>query len=112
MTETRKIVAILAADVVGYSRVAGADEDRTLARLRALGSDLLDPTIAVHHGRIVKRTGGGALVEFPALSTLCAAPAWWRMARARAMRVYRPSGGANFVSASILATSSRRATAI
>ena len=62
--ETRKIAAILAADVVGYSRLAGADEDRTLARLRALRSDLIDPTIALHHGRIVKRTGDGALVEF------------------------------------------------
>lgn len=64
MSETRKIAAILAADVVGYSLLAGADEDRTLARLRALRSDLIDPTIAVHHGRIVKRTGDGALVEF------------------------------------------------
>ena len=60
----RKIVAILAADVVGYSRLAGADEDRTLARLRALRSDLIDPTIFVHRGRVVKRTGDGALVEF------------------------------------------------
>ena len=64
MTETRKLAAILAADVVGYSRLAGADEDRTLARLRALRSDLIDPTIAVHHGRVVKRTGDGGLVEF------------------------------------------------
>jgi adenylate cyclase len=64
MTETRKLAAILAADVVGYSRLTGADEDRTLARLRALRSDLIDPTIAVHHGRVVKRTGDGALVEF------------------------------------------------
>ena len=64
MTETRKIAAILVADVVGYSRLAGADEDRTLARLRALRSDLIDPTIAVHHGRIVKRTGDGSLIEF------------------------------------------------
>jgi TolB-like protein len=64
MSETRKIAAILAADVVGYSRLAGADEDRTLARLRALRSDLIDPTIAVHHGRVVKRTGDGAMVEF------------------------------------------------
>src|SRR6266850_484790 len=64
MSENRKLAAILAADVVGYSRLAGADEDRTLARLRALRSDLIDPTIAVHNGRMVKRTGDGALVEF------------------------------------------------
>ncbi|RWA79312.1 adenylate/guanylate cyclase domain-containing protein [Mesorhizobium sp.] len=64
MSENRKLVAILAADVVGYSRLAGADEDRTLARLRALRSDLIDPTIAVHHGRVIKRTGDGVLVEF------------------------------------------------
>jgi adenylate cyclase len=64
MTETRKLAAILAADVVGFSRLAGADEDRTLARLRTLRSDLIDPTIAVHHGRVIKRTGDGALVEF------------------------------------------------
>ena len=63
-TETRKLAAILAADVVGFSRLAGADEDRTLARLRALRSDLIDPTIAVHKGRMVKRTGDGAIVEF------------------------------------------------
>src|SRR6202158_1779596 len=64
MGETRKIAAILAADVVGYSRLIGSDEDRILARLRALRSDLIDPIIAVHHGRVVKRTGDGALVEF------------------------------------------------
>ena len=51
MSETRKLAAILVSDVVGYSRLAGADEDRILARLRALRSDLIDPTIAVHHGR-------------------------------------------------------------
>src|SRR5271167_2413532 len=64
MTETRKLAAILAADVVGFSRLASVDEDRTLARLRALRSDLIDPTIAVNNGRVVKRTGDGALVEF------------------------------------------------
>ena len=64
MAESRKLAAILAADVVGFSRLTGADEDRTLARLRALRSDLLDPTIAVHHGRVVKRTGDGLIVEF------------------------------------------------
>ena len=64
MGETRKLAAILVADVVGYSRLAGADEDRTLARLRGLRSDLIDPAIAAHHGRIVKRTGDGSIIEF------------------------------------------------
>jgi adenylate cyclase len=64
MTETRKLAAILVSDVAGYSRLTGADEDRILARLRTLRSDLIDPTIAVHHGGVVKRTGDGAIVEF------------------------------------------------
>ena len=64
MAGTRKLAAIVATDVVGYSRLAGTDEDRILARLRALRSDLIDPTIAVHNGRVVKRTGDGSLVEF------------------------------------------------
>ena len=73
MSEVRKLAAILASDVVGYSRLAGADEDRILARLRALRSDVIDPTIALHKGRVVKRTGDGAIVEFPASSRRCAA---------------------------------------
>ena len=64
MGETRKLAAILVADIVGYSRLASADEDRTLARVRGLRSDLIDPAIAAHHGRIVKRTGDGAVAEF------------------------------------------------
>ena len=64
MAGTRKITAILVADIVGYSRLAGADEDRTLARIRGLRSDLVDPAIAAHHGRIVKRTGDGSIIEF------------------------------------------------
>ena len=64
MSETRKLAAILVADVASYSRLAGADEDRTLARLRALRSDLIDPSVALHHGRVVKRTGDGSIVEF------------------------------------------------
>jgi TolB-like protein/class 3 adenylate cyclase len=64
MSEARKLAAILVADVVGYSRLAGADEDRTLARLRGLRSDLIDPATAAHHGRIVKRTGDGSIIEF------------------------------------------------
>jgi TolB-like protein/class 3 adenylate cyclase/Tfp pilus assembly protein PilF len=64
MSENRKIAAILAADVVGFSRMTGTDEDRTLARLRALRAELIDPTIASQNGRVFKRTGDGALVEF------------------------------------------------
>src|SRR5215212_9298943 len=64
MSEIRKMAAVLAADVVGYSRLASADEDRILARLRALRSDLIDPTVAVHQGRVFKRTGDGVVVEF------------------------------------------------
>jgi TolB-like protein/class 3 adenylate cyclase/tetratricopeptide (TPR) repeat protein len=64
VSETRKLAAILVADVVGYSRLVGADEERILARLRTLRSDLIDPIISVHHGRIVKRTGDGSIIEF------------------------------------------------
>jgi adenylate cyclase len=59
-------------DVVGYSRAADGEEERTLARIRGLGVDLLDPGIAAHHGRIVKRTGDGVLIEFRAWSMPCA----------------------------------------
>ena len=64
MTTTRRLAAILAADVAGYSRLMGADEEGTLERLKALRRELLDPKIAEHHGRIVKTTGDGLLVEF------------------------------------------------
>jgi class 3 adenylate cyclase len=84
--EIRKLASILVVDVVGYSRLAGADEDRTLAHMRGLRSDLIDPAIAAHYGRIVKRTGDGSIVEFrsvvdsvPALSRC--RPAWSRALR-------------------------------
>ncbi|HZZ24659.1 MAG TPA: adenylate/guanylate cyclase domain-containing protein [Roseiarcus sp.] len=64
MSEIRKIAAIVVADIVGYGRLAGADEDRTLSRLRALRSDLIDPAVADHQGRIVKPTGDGLIAEF------------------------------------------------
>jgi adenylate cyclase len=64
MSRTRRLAAILAADVAGYSRLMGADEEGTLERLKSLRRELLDPKIAEHHGRIVKTTGDGLLVEF------------------------------------------------
>jgi adenylate cyclase len=64
MTATRRLAAILAADVAGYSRLMGADEEGTHERLKALRHELLDPKIAEHRGRIVKTTGDGMLVEF------------------------------------------------
>ena len=67
MSATRRLAAILAADVAGYSRLMGADEEGTLERLKALRRELLDPKIAGHRGRIVKTTGDGLLVEFPSV---------------------------------------------
>jgi adenylate cyclase len=67
MTQTRRLAAILAADVSGYSRLMGADEEGTLERLKALRRELIDPKIAEHNGRIVKTTGDGLLVEFPSV---------------------------------------------
>jgi len=64
MSENRKLAAILVADVVGYSRLAGADEERTLTRLRGVRSDVVAPAIAAHRGRVVKHTGDGSIIEF------------------------------------------------
>src|SRR6516164_1363793 len=64
MSQTRRLAAILAADVAGYSRLMGADEQGTLTKLKVIRSELVDPQIAAHHGRIVKTTGDGLLVEF------------------------------------------------
>ena len=60
----RRLAAILAADMVGYSRLMGADEEGTIAALRTVREDLIDPKIDQHHGRIVKLMGDGILVEF------------------------------------------------
>ena len=112
MSETRKIAAILFSDVVGYSRLAGADEDRILARLRALRSDLIDPTFAVHNGRVVKRTGDGSIVEFRSIVDAVRSRSKFRTPWSSAMpacpRIAASSSGSAFISA----TSSRRPTAI
>ena len=64
MSPTRRLAAILAADVAGYSRLIGTDEGGTLQALKAIRAELIDPTIAAHNGRLVKTTGDGLLVEF------------------------------------------------
>ena len=67
MASTRRLAAILAADVAGYSRLMGADEEGTHERLKAHLLDLINPKIAEHRGRIVKNTGDGFLAEFPSV---------------------------------------------
>jgi adenylate cyclase len=86
MTVTRKLAAILAADVAGYSRLMGADEEGTLDRLKAHRRELIDPKITEHHGRIVKTTGDGMLVEFasPVEAVRCAVEVQQRMSERNA----------------------------
>ena len=67
MASTRRLAAILAADVVGYSRLMGADEEGTHERLKAHLQELVDPKIRERHGRVVKNTGDGVLAEFPSV---------------------------------------------
>ena len=79
MTATRRLAAILAADVVGYSGLIGADEEGTLERLREMRAEVSDPKIAEHRGRIVKTTGDGLLVEFTSvIEALRCATEWQR----------------------------------
>src|SRR5215472_10253197 len=74
MAATRRLAAILAADVVGYSRLIGADEPGTLQRLKAIRAEIIDLAVAKHNGRIVKTTGDGLLIEFGStVDTLCCA---------------------------------------
>src|SRR5262249_13901462 len=67
MNAPRKLAAILAADVAGYSRLTGIDEEGTLRRLRKLRRELINPAVSLHRGRIVKTTGDGILIEFPSV---------------------------------------------
>jgi len=81
---TRRLAAILVADVVGYSRLMGADEEGTLAALRALRSKVIDPALAEHHGRLVKTTGDGLLVEFASVVDALRCAIAWQQGVARA----------------------------
>src|SRR5215472_400692 len=84
MTATRRLAAILAADVAGYSRLIGADEEGTLNRLRSIRAEVVDPKIAEHRGRVVKTTGDGLLVEFSSVvDALHCATKWQKAMHAR-----------------------------
>jgi adenylate cyclase len=79
MAATRRLAAILAADVAGYSRLVGADEEGTLNRLKSIRAELIDPKVSEHHGRVVKTTGDGLLVEFGSVvDALRCASEWQR----------------------------------
>jgi class 3 adenylate cyclase len=85
MPPVRRLTAILAADVAGYSRLMGADEERTHERLKAHLAELVNPKITEHRGRIVKNTGDGFLAEFASVvdAVRCAATRRYRSRRCR-----------------------------
>ena len=114
MSEARKLAAILVADIAGIqpARWRGRGS-HPWAAPRALRSELIDPIVSVHHGRIVKRTGDGSIIEFRSVVDAVRCAIEVQKGTGRAQR--RGSGGASgssIASASILATLSRRATAI
>ena len=80
MSQTRRLAAILAADVAEYSRLIGADEEGTLNRLRSIRADVIDPKITEHRGRIVKTTGDGLLVEFSSVVDALRCATQWQKA--------------------------------
>src|SRR5260370_22296562 len=86
MTATRRLAAILAADVAGYSRLMGLDDEGTLERLKAHRRELIDPKITEHRGRIVKTTGDGILIEFQSVvdALRCAIDVQQRMCKRNA----------------------------
>ena len=92
-TATRRLTAILAADVAGYSRLMGADEEGTHERLKAHLAELIEPKIREHHGRIVKTTGDGVLAEFASVvdAVRCAGEIQRAMARTWASGASRTS---------------------
>src|SRR5881392_399040 len=101
----RRLTAILAADVVGYSRLMGANESGTLAALDALRADLINPKISEHQGRIVKLTGDGMLVEFPSVVNAVACAAELQRGIRNKTPVRRKISASNFAWALTWATS-------
>ena len=107
----RKLAAILAADVVGYSRLVGADEAGTIARLKALRKEFIEPMVAEYRGRVVKLTGDGALVEFASAVDAVECAVAIQNGVAERQAASPRTGASSSASASMSATSSsRRAT--
>ena len=108
---TRRLAAILAADVVGFSTRMGQDEEGTLARIKKLRHEIVEPKVAEHHGRIFKTTGDGFLVEFPSPveAVRCAVGVQEALASEAAQELSRHSA---FASGSTSATSSLRKMAM
>src|SRR5262245_19880045 len=104
----RRLAAILAADVVGYSRIMGAGEAATLAALKAHRGERVEAKIAEHRGRLVKLSGDGILVEFPSVVNAVACAAEIQRGCGSATSACRRTDASNSGSASILATSSSR----
>ena len=96
MTATRRLAAILAADVAGYSRLIGDDEEGTLNQLRSIRADVIDPKISEHRGRIVKTTGDGLLVEFTSVVDALRCASEIQSAMAEVMRTSPPKNASNF----------------
>ena len=99
----RRPAAILAADVAGYSRLTGADEEGTITQLRVLRKDVVDPTISTHHGHIVKTTGDGMLVEFASV-----VDAAWGDVPAASRSCGKVNGNVSFERAAMVPCSSLR----
>jgi len=106
MSATRRLSAILAADVAGYSRLIGEDEEGTLNRLRSLRTDVIDPKISEHRGRVFKTTGDGLLVEFTSVVGALRCASEIQTAMAELMPRSPPTNASNFEWASMSAISS------
>ena len=100
MSQTRRLAAILAADVAGYSRLMGEDEEGTLAALKAMRRELGDPKVKEHRGRIVKTTGDGLLIEFSSVVDAVRCAVEVQEGWPRATRMFRKRGGSSSASAS------------
>ena len=108
MPTVRRLAAILAADVAGYSRLMGVDEEGTHERLKAHLAELIEPKIAEHRGRVVKNTGDGLLAEFPSVVDAVRCAVKVQRGMTSATQASQPQRGSSSASASISVMSSPR----